>query len=437
MGDVSGGFIHIWFFFFVGSKLFGHLSLFIFIYLFVEQTKTLMFFEGCPQHLGCTIKLRGGSDYELARVKEILIFMICVAYHSQLEISFLMDEFAMPPTLMQSPSFHLLTEGRGEEGASQEQVSGSSLPQDPECPREALSSEDSTLLESRTVLEKGELDNKSIPQAVASLKHQDYTTPTCPAGIPCALFALVPESLLPLHMDQQDAVGNEQPETSQQTDEQQDPKSQMKAFRDPLQDDTGMYVTEEVTSSEDQRKTYALTFKQELKDVILCISPVITFREPFLLTEKGMRCSTRDYFPEQIYWSPLLNKEVKEMESRRKKQLLRDLSGLQGMNGSVQAKSIQVLPSHELVSTRIAEHLGDSQTLGRMLADYRARGGRIQSKHLDPFVHSKDASCTSGGKSGNKTESDEERGLIPSDVIWPTKVGRLGKIRMFCLLKNY
>ncbi|XP_063503931.1 1-phosphatidylinositol 3-phosphate 5-kinase isoform X25 [Pongo pygmaeus] len=33
-----------------------------------EQTKTLMFFEGCPQHLGCTIKLRGGSDYELARV---------------------------------------------------------------------------------------------------------------------------------------------------------------------------------------------------------------------------------------------------------------------------------------------------------------------------------------------------------------------------------
>lgn len=50
------------------------------------------------------------------------------------------------------------------------------------------------------------------------------------------------------------------------------------------------------------------------------------------------------------------------------------------MNGSVQAKSIQVLPSHELVSTRIAEHLGDSQSLGRMLADYRARGGRIQQK---------------------------------------------------------
>ncbi|KAM7339442.1 hypothetical protein ACRRTK_000057 [Alexandromys fortis] len=387
-----------------------------------EQTKTLMFFEGCPQHLGCTIKLRGGSDYELARVKEILIFMICVAYHSQLEISFLMDEFAMPPTLMQSPSFHSLSEGRGEEGVPQEQCSGSSLPQDPECPPDSLSSDDSTLLESRIMLEKGEQDSKSVPQAVASVKHQDYSAPTCPAGIPCALFALVPESLLPLHMDQQDAIGHEEPETSQQTDEHQDPKSQIRVFRDPLQDDTGMYITEEVTSSEDKRKTYSLTFKQELKDVILCISPVITFREPFLLTEKGMRCSTRDYFPEQIYWSPLLNKEVKEMALRRKKQLLRDLSGLQGMNGSVQAKSIQVLPSHELVSTRIAEHLGDSQSLGRMLADYRARGGRIQSKHLDPFVHSKDASCTSGCKSGNKTESDEEKGLVPSDALWATKV---------------
>lgn len=383
-----------------------------------------MFFEGCPQHLGCTIKLRGGSDYELARVKEILIFMICVAYHSQLEISFLMDEFAMPPTLMQSPSFHSLIEGQGEDGAVQEQYSRTSLPRDPDCPPEFLPSDDNTLLESRIVFEKGEQENKSVPQTVASLKHQEYATSACPAGVPCALFHLVPESLLPLHVGQQDVVSNEQSEILQQIDEQQDPKNQMRTFRDPLQDDTGLYVTEEVTPSEDKRKTYSLAFKQELKDVILCISPVITFREPFLLTERGMRCSTRDYFPEQIYWSPLLNKEFKDMESRRKKQLLRDLSGFQGINGSIQAKSIQVLPSHELVSTRIAEHLGDSQSLGRMLADYRARGGRIQSKHSDPFAHSKDASGTASGKSGSKTEGDEERGLIPGDAMWSTKVSQ-------------
>ncbi|PNJ73346.1 PIKFYVE isoform 3, partial [Pongo abelii] len=402
-----------------------------------EQTKTLMFFEGCPQHLGCTIKLRGGSDYELARVKEILIFMICVAYHSQLEISFLMDEFAMPPTLMQNPSFHSLIDGQGHEGAVQEQYGRGSLPWDPDIPPESLPCDDSSLLESRIVFEKGEQENKNLPQAVASVKHQEHSTTACPAGLPCAFFAPVPESLLPLPVDdQQDALGSEQPESLQQTVVLQDPKSQIRAFRDPLQDDTGLYVTEEVTSSEDKRKTYSLAFKQELKDVILCISPVITFREPFLLTEKGMRCSTRDYFAEQVYWSPLLNKEFKEMENRRKKQLLRDLSGLQGMNGSIQAKSIQVLPSHELVSTRIAEHLGDSQSLGRMLADYRARGGRIQPKNSDPFAHSKDASSTSSGKSGSKNEGNEERGLILSDAVWSTKVDCLNPInhQRLCVL---
>ncbi|XP_073866042.1 1-phosphatidylinositol 3-phosphate 5-kinase isoform X28 [Macaca fascicularis] len=402
-----------------------------------EQTKTLMFFEGCPQHLGCTIKLRGGSDYELARVKEILIFMICVAYHSQLEISFLMDEFAMPPTLMQNPSFHSLIEGRGHEGTVQEQYGGGSLPWDPDIPPESLPCDDSSLLESRIVFEKGEQENKNVPQAVASVKHQEHSTTTCPAGLACAFFPPVPESLLPLPVDdQQDALGSEQPESLQQTVVLQDPKSQIRAFRDPLQDDTGLYVTEEVASSEDKRKTYSLAFKQELKDVILCISPVITFREPFLLTEKGMRCSTRDYFAEQVYWSPLLNKEFKEMENRRKKQLLRDLSGLQGMNGSIQAKCIQVLPSHELVSTRIAEHLGDSQSLGRMLADYRARGGRIQPKNSDPFAHSKEASSTSSGKSGSKNEGDEERGLIPNDAVWSTKVDCLNPInhQRLCVL---
>lgn len=383
-----------------------------------------MFFEGCLQHLGCTIKLRGGSDYELARVKEILIFMTCVAYHSQLEISFLMDEFAMPPTLTQNPSFHSLIEGQEDEGAAQEPFSGSPLSQEPDFPQEFLPSDDGSVLESRLVFEKADQESKSVPQDAASVKHQECAPTACPTDIPCALFPSVPESLLPLHVDdQQGALGTEQPETLPQTDELQDPKGQMRAFRDPLQDDTGLYVTEEVTSSEDKRKTYSLAFKQELKDVILCISPVITFREPFLLTEKGMRCSTRDYFAEQVYWSPLLNKELKEMESRRKKQLLRDLSGLQGMNGSVQAKSIQVLPSHELVSTRIAEHLGDSQSLGRMLADYRARGGRIQ-KNLDPFAYSKDVPGTSSGKSGSKSEGDEEKGLIPSDAVWSSKVSK-------------
>ncbi|XP_056662968.1 1-phosphatidylinositol 3-phosphate 5-kinase isoform X4 [Monodelphis domestica] len=402
-----------------------------------DQTKTLMFFEGCPQHLGCTIKLRGGSDYELARVKEILVFMICVAYHSQLEISFLMDEFAMPPTLTKNSSFQSLIEEQGNDGSQQDQFSGSPLPREADflpdklpIISESLSSDDTNQLESRTLFEKTYQEQDS-----ASLKHQEHFIMPGPSVIP-TFFPSVPESLLPIHIeDQDDAFGNES-EVLPQRDKVQEPKIQMRVFRDPLQDDTGFYVAEEVTSSEDRLKTYSLAFKQELKDVILCISPVIIFREPFLLTEKGMKCPTRDYFPEQVYLSPLLNKELKELESRRKKQLLRDLSGLQGMNGSVQAKSIQVLPSHELVSTRITEHLGESQTLGRMLADYRARGGRIQQKNADPFVQSKETSDSSGGRSGSKTDGDEDRVLSHSDAVWSTKVDCLSAVnhQRLCVL---
>ncbi|KGL81299.1 1-phosphatidylinositol 3-phosphate 5-kinase, partial [Tinamus guttatus] len=411
-----------------------------------DQTKTLMFFEGCPQHLGCTIKLCGAGEYELARVKEILIFMVCVAYHSQLEISFLMDEFAMPPTLTKNASFHSLIEEQGDENEHQNLFNGddfSTAMRDMEISSdklpvisESVSSDEVNFIEQRGVFERG--DQERSHQETVCLKQQEHHKVESPFPVFNSVPPAIPEtSLLPLHgMDQHLVTLDSQPlEPLQQGDELQESKSQMRVFRDPLQDDTGLYVTEVVASSEDRLKTYSAAFKQELKDVILCISPVMMFREPFLLTEKGMRCPAREYFPEQVYWSPLLNKEYKELEGRRKKQLLRDLSGLQGMNGSIQAKAIQILPSHELVNARIAEHLGDSQSLARMLADYRARGGRITQKNADPFAQSKDTSSVPTGKTGCRIEEDE-KGLAQSESSWSNKVDCLSPInhQRLCVL---
>ncbi|XP_053899955.1 1-phosphatidylinositol 3-phosphate 5-kinase isoform X2 [Malaclemys terrapin pileata] len=412
-----------------------------------DQTKTLMFFEGCPPHLGCTIKLRGAADYELTRVKEILIFMVCVAYHSQLEISFLMDEFAMPPSLTKNNSFHTLIESQGDENGHQDLFNGeefSTMVRDVELSTEkvpmvseSVSSDEASTLEQRTLFEEEDQDDDDVLRDGSSLRHQEHLRMEYSLPVSSNITTPVPEPRLPFHnMDQHPGTLYSQPlETLQQPGDLQDSKSQMRVFRDPLQDDTGLYVMEEVTSSEDRLKAYSLAFKQELKDVILCISPVITFHEPFLLTEMGMRCPARDYFPEQVYLSPFLNKEYKELESRRKKQLLRDLSGLQGINGSIQAKAIQVLPTHELVNTRIAEHLGDSQSLARMLADYRARGGRIQQKNADPFAQCKDASGVPGGKVGGRNEEDE-RGLIRGESVWSHKVDCLSPVnhQRLCVL---
>ncbi|XP_033330522.2 1-phosphatidylinositol 3-phosphate 5-kinase fab1 isoform X2 [Megalopta genalis] len=61
--------------------------------------KTLMYFEGCANpHLGATILLRGGTHTELKRVKNVTSTMIFAAYSWRLEKSFLMDEFARPPS---------------------------------------------------------------------------------------------------------------------------------------------------------------------------------------------------------------------------------------------------------------------------------------------------------------------------------------------------
>ncbi|KAJ6884737.1 1-phosphatidylinositol-3-phosphate 5-kinase FAB1D isoform X3 [Populus alba x Populus x berolinensis] len=60
-----------------------------------KPSKTLMFIEGCPTHLGCTILLKGSHSDELKRVKCVTQFAVVIAYHLILETSFLVDWKAM------------------------------------------------------------------------------------------------------------------------------------------------------------------------------------------------------------------------------------------------------------------------------------------------------------------------------------------------------
>ncbi|KAF3780932.1 1-phosphatidylinositol-3-phosphate 5-kinase [Nymphaea thermarum] len=66
--------------------------------------KTLMFFEGCPKPLGCTILLKGANGDELKKVKHVVQYGVFAAYHLALETSFLADEGATLPELpLKSP----------------------------------------------------------------------------------------------------------------------------------------------------------------------------------------------------------------------------------------------------------------------------------------------------------------------------------------------
>ncbi|KAM7380196.1 hypothetical protein PAMP_003509 [Pampus punctatissimus] len=438
-----------------------------------NEVKTLMFFEGCPAHLGCSIKLRGASEYELARVKEIIMLMVCVAYHSQLEISFLMDEFAMPPSLAQSTSFPCLLEGASiEEEADGErrkkEINGESQdkPAGPGTEDSAPGGQpDDEGLPSDSSLKSGELDNI---QDKPSLKSSSFCVQGEEAGNketmtsspfsspPAPSLSVSPPFLLEedQEMTSDTFVRTSEGETGEDgslgmEDGEGSETPTPRLFRDPLQDDTGLFVAEQVASTDDRLKSISAVFKQELKDIILCISPFITFREPFLLTRAGMHCPSRDYFPEQVYLSTLLNKDFKELDGRRKRQLLKD-SGPPSLvssqtNGGAPPRPIDVLPCHSLTSTRIVEQLGSSQDLAKMLAEYRAKGGRIRQREAtDPFTTASTAAPVSGQsrtvdvpvKPLVKAESEEEKPSKLNDMSWAPKLDCLTPVnhQRLCVL---
>ncbi|KAK1380726.1 1-phosphatidylinositol-3-phosphate 5-kinase [Heracleum sosnowskyi] len=67
-----------------------------------KPSKTLMFFEGCPRRLGCTVLLKGSCREELKKVKHVVQYAVFAAYHLSLETSFLADEGASLPKPMGS-----------------------------------------------------------------------------------------------------------------------------------------------------------------------------------------------------------------------------------------------------------------------------------------------------------------------------------------------
>lgn len=64
-----------------------------------RPSKTLMFIEGCPTRLGCTVLLKGSNGDELKRIKSVVQCAVVMAYHLILETSFLVDQRAMFSTI--------------------------------------------------------------------------------------------------------------------------------------------------------------------------------------------------------------------------------------------------------------------------------------------------------------------------------------------------
>ncbi|CAH8308412.1 unnamed protein product [Eruca vesicaria subsp. sativa] len=64
-----------------------------------KPSRTLMYFDGCPKRLGCTVVLKGSCREELKKVKHVIQYAVFAAYHLSLETSFLADEGASLPKI--------------------------------------------------------------------------------------------------------------------------------------------------------------------------------------------------------------------------------------------------------------------------------------------------------------------------------------------------
>ncbi|CAG5098005.1 Similar to fab1: Putative 1-phosphatidylinositol 3-phosphate 5-kinase (Drosophila melanogaster) [Cotesia congregata] len=209
--------------------------------------KTLMYFEGCANgHLGSGIHLRGGSLVELKKVKNVVATMIFAAYSWRLENSFLMDEFAKPP----SPKDYFFNE---------------SLRRDSLKAFEA----DGKIYDSLENFEEEEDGKIRVQKIESEKKGKDKVEEKRSHG------EFVSDLSDPLH---------------QYLNEQDDVVL-------PNNSSLSLSVADLPLLNK---------FKKSLDGTILSFSPYLKFSIPYLETETGRNCVLRKFFPKDIYYSPQL-----------------------------------------------------------------------------------------------------------------------------------
>ena len=261
--------------------------------------KTLMYFDHCDPRLGCAITLMGGSRRELKKVKKVTLFGIYVAYNSQLESSFLIDEFAWPaPSVPQ-----LLPDIDGY----------SSSPTTPEWPLHPSVSYpiegiapsvlarklEALVPELKLDFELNESSSRSTPTMQgSSISNRNSNTSTSPQTS-SARSHLTSEykseqSIPNLVVTQDEGNGKRLPIVSRSIEDIK------------FQSDTFSHRTQDTSPGADVATLSHLgerEFERVLSSQILSITPGINFPVPYLQSPEGFDADIRKYLPSVIYWS--------------------------------------------------------------------------------------------------------------------------------------
>nr|XP_045605242.1 1-phosphatidylinositol 3-phosphate 5-kinase-like isoform X2 [Procambarus clarkii] len=341
-----------------------------------NKLKTLMFFDGCATHLGCTVILRGASNAELKRVKKIMYFMIYAVYNWKLERSFLIDEFILIPPLP-SESFDL-EDQVFEDEHDQNVKSG-------DVGSEEISGKNSDECEDKS---KNDLE-ASNDSAISTLCLENN------------INQLFKECL------EKDSVCSsvETPVSVAGTSDKAKLSQTISDFSDPLHSYLNLGVSPQDGPLESLHHSFSVTelpfsnsFRKALDETIFSCSPYLKYSIPYLESEAGRNCLLRKYFQKSLYFSVQLEKDN---FMRRPRFSEMDAKELKDEN-----QNVEIRLAHEFTKLKLTKEACDKDFRG-VLADFRARGGQMRNicRCEGSFTQPKDQRHILSNLSQEKSES--------------------------------
>ncbi|XP_033208545.1 putative 1-phosphatidylinositol 3-phosphate 5-kinase [Belonocnema kinseyi] len=346
--------------------------------------KTLMYFEGCANpHLGFTILLRGGSQNELKRVKNVTSMMIFSVYSWRLEKSFLMDEFARPPPPKDKSFLDENTQNDSLKGNAdkEENVSESQLPEKTGGHQSLENTQLINPFKASVML----VDNSDPYDTLKLFKPKKSTSDESKAE-KTELRSI--ESTMEEQSIEIDVLKTDLPEKFKlkerlSCDDKRIYGESVSDRSDPLH----QYLNEDEydafsqISPNGQRLSVAdlpllNKFKKALEGTVLSVSPYLKFTIPYLETEPGRHCTLRCFYPKEIYYSIYFQDKI---EGARISSISNEVS--QPANPLA---NLKLKPRHPFVETKLTSS-ADSREVQSLLANFRACGSRLNASNNEPF----------------------------------------------------
>ena len=256
--------------------------------------KTLMYFDHCDPSLGCVITLMGGLRRELKKVKKTTLFGVFLAYNSQLESSFLIDEFAWPVSL--SPQLLPDLEGYSSSPTTPEWPLHPSIsyPTEGISPTELASKLEALVPDLKVDRELSGCSSRSTPTMLRSsfASRSSHASPLITSNTRsyslCGPRGDGPEAQL-----EEGSTVKHLPMASRFLDD-----ATCRSHSDPT-----LLLNRNTCASADPTTLGEKEFEKVLASQILSVTPGVKFPIPYLQSPQGFRAELRQYLPSVIYWS--------------------------------------------------------------------------------------------------------------------------------------